>query len=93
MSRIYSSSRLALELNPACAIPRDFYHGLLAFTLCVARVRFHHMATPLQTCITAIRQASDITALLGIPKMSPVWMARLTITMRVPAGAVREPSA
>ena len=29
MSRIYSSSRLALELNPACAIPRDFYHGLL----------------------------------------------------------------
>jgi ApbE superfamily uncharacterized protein (UPF0280 family) len=40
-----------------------------------------------------VRQANDITALLGIPKISPVWMARFWITIREPAGALREPSA
>jgi len=57
------------------------------------RTRFHHMTRPLTTCTAAIRLASDIAVLLGMPKISPVWIARLTITMRAPAGAVREPSA
>src|SRR5260370_29514876 len=56
-------------------------------------VRFHHITPPVTACATSIRLASDITVLLGMPKISPVWMARLAITSRAPAGPVRDPSA
>lgn len=62
----------------------------LSFT-CLTR--FHHIMIPLIACTTSKRLARDMMILLGIPKMSPVWIARFRITRRAPAGAVREPSA
>src|SRR5262249_23410673 len=53
----------------------------------------HHIAAPLTSCASTARLARDITALLGAPKISPVWIARFMVMNREPAGAPREPSA
>ena len=52
---------------------------LLSLTEEQFRERFHHSATPLIIWSTAMRLASDKRALLGLPKISPVWMARLMV--------------
>ena len=93
----YGSVRIEAGSTGECMgheLPRQLdIHGSYDTARWRARVRFHHMIAPVTTWTTAIRLASDIRVLVGMPKISPVWMARLTITMRAPAGAVREPSA
>ncbi len=56
----------------------------------VARVRFHHITKPETNCRKIARLAADIRILLGMPKMSPVWMARFQMISLVPNAVVRE---
>jgi hypothetical protein len=46
--------------------------------------------TPVSSCTGAMRLVIDITILLGIPKISPVCIARFSVSTRRPPGAVRE---
>ena len=52
--------------------------------------RFHHIIRPVIACATAARLASDIRIFVGMPMMSPVWIARFRMIRRVPAAVVRE---